>query len=99
LFVFTDGKPSDLQRYREIVPKIKQLDFGVIVGCAAGPKAEISFLQDLTDTVVKLDTTDATTLTTFFQWVSSSIEMGSKSQGTGDAVALPPPPSELNIVV
>lgn len=99
LFVFTDGKPSDLQRYREIVPKIKQLDFGVIVGCAAGPKAEISFLQDLTDTVVKLDTTDATTLTTFFQWVSSSIEMGSKSQGTGEAVALPPPPSELNIVV
>lgn len=99
LFVFTDGKPSDLQRYREIVPKIKKLDFGVIVGCAAGPKAEISFLQDLTDTVVKLDTTDATTLTTFFQWVSSSIEMGGKSQGTGEAVALPPPPSELNIVV
>ena len=99
LFVFTDGKPSDLQKYREIVPKIRALDFGVIVGCAAGPKAEVSFLQDLTDNVVKLDTTDASTLKTFFQWVSSSIEMGSKSQGTGEAMTLPPPPSELNIIV
>lgn len=99
LFVFTDGKPSDLQKYREMMPKIKSLDFGVIVGCAAGPKAEISFLQELTNNVVKLDTTDASTLTTFFQWVSSSIEMGSKSQGTGESMTLPPPPSELNIIV
>lgn len=99
LFIFTDGKPSDRQKYREMVPKIKALDFGVIVGCAAGPKAEESFLLELTDHVVKLDVTDATTLTTFFQWVSSSIEMGSKSQGTGESLELPPPPTELNIVV
>lgn len=99
LFIFTDGKPSDLQKYREMMPKIKSLDFGVIVGCAAGPKAEVSFLQELTSNVVKLDTTDASTLTTFFQWVSSSIEMGSKSQGTGESMTLPPPPSELNIIV
>lgn len=99
LFVFTDGKPSDLQMYREYIPKIKALDFGVIVGCAAGPKAEVSFLQELTNDVVKLDTTDSNTLTTFFKWVSSSIELGSKSQGTGEAVTLPPPPSELNIIV
>ena len=99
LFIFTDGKPSDLQKYREFMPKVKALDFGVIVGCAAGPKAEVSFLQELTGNVVKLDTTDANTLTTFFKWVSSSIEMGSKSQGTGEVMTLPPPPSELNIVV
>lgn len=99
LFVFTDGKPSDIQKYRELVPKIKSLDFGVIVGCAAGPKAEVSFLQELTDNVVKMDTTDSNTLTTFFKWVSSSIEMGSKSQGTGEVMTLPPPPSELNIVI
>ena len=99
LFIFTDGKPSDLQKYREWIPKIKSLDFGVIVGCAAGPKAEVSFLQELTHDVVKLDTTDSNTLTTFFKWVSSSIEMGSKSQGTGEHVQLPPPPSELNLII
>lgn len=99
LFIFTDGKPSDIQKYREFIPKIKALDFGVIVGCAAGPKAEVSFLKELTDNVVRLDATDSNTLTTFFKWVSSSIEMGSKSQGTGESMTLPPPPSELNIIV
>jgi len=99
LFIFTDGKPSDIQKYRQMIPQIKALDFGAIVACAAGPKAEESFLLELTDHVVKLDATDATTLSTFFQWVSSSIEMGSKSQGTGEKMTLPPPPTKLNIVV
>ena len=99
LFVFTDGKPSDLQKYRASIAKIKALEFGVIVGCAAGPKAEVSFLKELTNEVVRLDTTDANTLTTFFKWVSSSIEIGSKSQGTGGNMVLPPPPKELIIVV
>ena len=48
LFIFTDGKPSDIQKYREMVPKVRAMDFGVIVGCAAGPKAEVSYLQELT---------------------------------------------------
>ncbi|SEL55494.1 Uncharacterized conserved protein YegL, contains vWA domain of TerY type [Chitinophaga rupis] len=99
LFVFTDGKPSDLPLYRTAITKIKALDFGMIVGCAAGPKAETSFLKELTNEVVRLDTTDVNTLTTFFKWVSSSIEMGSKSQGTGENMVLPPPPGELIIVV
>ncbi|WPO92401.1 vWA domain-containing protein [Chryseobacterium sp. HR92] len=99
LFVFTDGKPSDIQKYREIIPNVKKLDFGVIVGCAAGPEAEISFLQELTCHVVKLESTDASTLATFFKWVSTSIEMGGRSQGTGETIILPPSPAELNIIV
>ncbi|MFY1047051.1 vWA domain-containing protein [Chryseobacterium sp. GP-SGM7] len=99
LFIFTDGKPSDIQKYRQMIPVIKNLDFGVIVGCAAGPKADESFLKELTDHVVKLDTTDAATLSSFFKWVSSSITMGGKSQGTGESISLPPPPSELNIII
>lgn len=99
LFIFTDGKPSDKLRYKEVLPKIKALDFGIIVGCAAGPDAKVDDLMELTNDVVKLDNIDANTLTTFFKWVSSSIEMGSKSQGTGETMTLPPPPSELNIVV
>lgn len=99
LFIFTDGKPSDLQKYREYIPVIKKLNFGVIVGCAAGPKADITYLNELTDNVVKLDTTDVNTLTTFFKWVSSSIEIGNKSHGTNEPMKLPPPPSELNIII
>ena len=99
LFIFTDGKPSDIQKYRQMIPVIKDLEFGIIVGCAAGPKADEQFLKELTSEVVKLDATDAVTLSSFFKWVSSSITMGGKTQGTGENITLPPPPSELNIIV
>ncbi|WP_347219686.1 VWA domain-containing protein [Chryseobacterium sp.] len=99
LFIFTDGKPSDIQKYRQMIPVLRGLEFGAIVGCAAGPKADEQFLKELTDHVVKLDTTDAITLSSFFRWVSSSITQGGHSQNTTDHVTLPPPPSELNIII
>ena len=98
LFVFTDGKPSDIQLYRENIPKIKAINFGAIVGCAAGNLADDSMLKELTDIVVHLDTADSTTLKQFFKWVSDTIEQGNKSMGTTDNVALPPPPSEIIFV-
>ncbi len=99
LFIFTDGKPSDIQKYRQMIPVLRDLEFGAIVGCAAGPKADEQFLKELTDHVVKLDTTDAITLSSFFRWVSSSITQGGQSQSTGESITLPPPPSELNIII
>lgn len=99
LFVFTDGKPSDMQTYRQQIPKIKALNFGTIVGCAAGPKANDTILKELTDTVVHLDSADSSTLKQFFKWVSDTIEQGNKSQGTGETLDLPPPPDELVLVI
>lgn len=99
LFLFTDGKPSDLQLYREMLPKIKSLNFGTIVCCAAGHMADDSILKELTEHVVHLDNADSSTLKQFFKWVSETIEQGSKSQGTGESVALPPPPAEITVVI
>jgi uncharacterized protein YegL len=99
LFLFTDGKPSDLQLYREMIPRIKGIQFGALVACAAGHLADDSLLKELTDTVVHLDSCDSTTLKTFFKWVSDAIEQGNKSQGTGERAALPPPPGEMIVVV
>ncbi|WP_266202750.1 vWA domain-containing protein [Pontibacter kalidii] len=99
LFIFTDGKPSDVQRYREMIPKVKSLNFGAIVGCAAGHLADDSMLKELTDTVVHLDTADSSTLKQFFKWVSDTIEQGNKSMGTVENVALPAPPSEVHLVI
>lgn len=99
LFIFTDGKPNDLMLYREMIPKIQSLNFGAIVCCAAGPMADDSLLKELTPDVVHLDNADSTTLKQFFKWVSETIEQGNKSQGTGESVALPPPPSEINLVI
>lgn len=98
-FLFTDGKPSDIKLYREMVPKIKSLHFATIVACAAGQLADDAMLKELTDTVVHLDTTDSSTLKQFFKWVSDTIEQGNKSMGTVESVALPPPPAEVHLVI
>ncbi|GAB3510771.1 vWA domain-containing protein [Emticicia fontis] len=99
LFLFTDGKPNDLMLYKEMIPKIKSLNFGAIVCCAAGPMADDSLLKELTPDVVHLDNADSTTLKQFFKWVSETIEQGNRTQGTGESVSLPPPPSEINLVI
>ncbi|AOM79800.1 vWA domain-containing protein [Pedobacter steynii] len=98
-FLFTDGKPSDLKLYREMIPKIKSLNFASIVACAAGHLADDSILKELTDTVVHLDTADSTTLKQFFKWVSDAIDQGNKSMGTTESIALPPPPSEIHLII
>ncbi len=99
LFLFTDGKPSDIQLYNEIAPKIKTLNFGAIVACAAGNLADDTKLKILTEDVVHLDNADSSTLKQFFKWVSETIEQGNKSQGTGESVTLPPPPNEITLVI
>jgi uncharacterized protein YegL len=99
LFVFTDGKPSDIQFYREKIIQIRELNFAAIVGCAAGNMANDQMLKELTDNVVHLDSADSSTLKQFFKWVSETIEQGNKSQGTGETMLLPPPPSEITVVI
>jgi uncharacterized protein YegL len=99
LFVFTDGKPSDMPLYKEKITEIKNLNFGAVVGCAAGPNADDVILKELTNNVVHLDSADSSTLKQFFKWVSETIEQGNKSQGTGESILLPPPPSEITLVL
>ena len=99
LFLFTDGKPSDPLLYSEMIPRIKTLNFGAIVGCTAGKLSDNSKLKELTDIVVHLDTADSSTLKQFFKWVSDTIEQGNKSMGTTDTIIMPPPPSEVHLVI
>lgn len=99
LFLMTDGKTSDSAKFDEMAPVIKKLQFAKIVACAAGPKASTGDLKKLTDTVVSLDTTDSAAFTSFFQWVSASVGMGSNHPGAVGADTLPPPPDEIQFVI
>lgn len=102
LFVMTDGSPSDVYLYRQMVQEIKQRSFGSILACAAGPKAKQEFLLELTDRVVMLDTMDSTSFAGFFKWVSDSVSTGSASSATvttASQITLPPPPPEVHIVL
>lgn len=99
LFLMTDGSPSDVYAYQQIVPVIQQLNFASIVACAAGPKAKTEFLLQLTNQVVVLDTMDSNSFSSFFKWVSASVVAGSSSAGVTDSISLPPPPSEIQLVL
>lgn len=99
LFIMTDGSPSDLMKYREMIPKVQAKGFGNIVACAAGPSAKESFLKELTTHVVSLDTTDRNTFGQFFKWVSASVSSGNRSVGATSEIALPPPPPQVNVVI
>jgi len=99
LFILTDGKPSDLLKYEEMIPQVKSRHFGNIIACAAGPRAKTEPLRKLTNSVCTLDTMDSAAFRKLFQWVSDTIGQDGKSVGTVSSVELPAPPTEVNIVI
>jgi uncharacterized protein YegL len=99
LFIMTDGKPSDLQKYNAMIPEIKKRHFAGIIACAAGIKADPKPLELLTHQVYSLDTTDSATFKQFFKWVSASVSVGNRSIGASDEIMLPPPPPEVHSVI
>ena len=99
LFLMTDGKPSDSQLYREMIPEVRKRKFGAIIACAAGMSAKTEPLKELTDEVYSLDTLDSTSFKKFFKWVSDTIGTGNRSIGATDEMVLPPPPAEVNVII
>jgi uncharacterized protein YegL len=99
LFIMTDGKPSDLQKYNQIIPEVKKRHFGSIIACAAGAKSDPKPLELLTNQVYSLDTTDSATFRQFFKWVSTSVSIGNRSIGASNEIQLPPPPPEVHTVI
>lgn len=99
LFLMTDGHPSDIMAFNEVVPKVKTSPFATVVCCAAGPKAKTDDLKKLTDRVYQIDTLDSASLMKFFKWVSGVVQEGNKSMGATDELVLPPPPEEVNVVI
>jgi uncharacterized protein YegL len=99
LFIMTDGKPSDLQKFNEMASKIKNEKFGSIIACGAGPKAKEEYLRQITDNITLLDHMDSASFEAYFKWVSEVVNQGSKSAGVSEELELPPVPKELNIVI
>jgi len=102
VFIMTDGIPTD--NWESGLNEFKKAKTAFTVACAAGGGADTAILKQITDNVVSLDTADSSSIGKFFQWVTASIGVSStKVDDSGKEVTglkeLPPPPSELNIVV
>lgn len=101
LFVMTDGKPSDTQTFNEQVQTIQNAGFAAMIGCGAGPSADVTALKRFCTSVAMLDTLDGAGFEQFFKWVSDVITDGSRpnTPNTQQDSKLPPPPAEINIVI
>lgn len=100
VFLMTDGAPTD--DWQKGLVRFKQEKWGVIVGCCVDNGDE-TILKQITESVVKLNTSDSASIKAFFKWISSSISQGSKSvEQSGKEVQglseLPPPPPEIKVV-
>ena len=95
--VMTDGKASDRQTFEKMTSRIKSLGFGSIIGCLAGPDANQEDLKKFCDPVVSLDTLDNQSFSSLFKWVSTAIAGKNRSLGAAEEIALPPPPTQINI--
>ena len=102
VFIMTDGIPTD--DWQSGLTEFKKRKIAFTVACAAGSGADTNIFKQITENVVSLDTADSASIGKFFQWVTASIGVTStKVEDTGKEFQslkeLPPPPSELNIVV
>ena len=102
VFIMTDGNPTD--NWQSGLAEFKKCKIAFTIACAAGTAVNTGILKQITENVVSLDTADGNSIAKFFQWVTASIGVSStKVEDTGKEVIglneLPPPPSELNIVV
>ncbi len=102
VFIMTDGTPTD--DWKSGLAELQRRKTALVVACAAGHKADTTILKQLTSNVVQLDSADTQSISKFFTWVSASIGISStRIEDSGKEVTglneLPPPPSELNIVV
>lgn len=102
VFIMTDGVPTD--DWKVGLNAFKQCKTAFTIACGAGSGADVNVLKAITDNVISLDSADSHSISKFFQWVTASIGVSStKVEESGAEVTvlkdLPPPPSELNLVV
>lgn len=100
VFILTDGSPTDVETFREAAQRIKGMKAANIIACAAGSNANTSYLKEITESVLMMNTLSAGDMAQFFAWVSGSIKMSSKTLDAkpGAPIELPPPPQGFVVV-
>ena len=72
LFHITDGFPSDIKSYNEIIDKLKRQKINTI-GCGIGATADLKSLKSFSDKVIYLDKNDVLSINQFSKLLSTII--------------------------
>ena len=100
VFIMTDGVPND--DWKAGLKVFRASNPGMVICCAAGPEADTEILEKISEIVVRLDTADGSTISSFFKWVSASITTSSRKidlskDDIGGVDELPPTPPGVNL--
>lgn len=100
VFLLTDGCPTDEEVFRREIQDLGSLHAANIIACAAGPYADTTFLKQITNNVLMMNSISAGDMASFFAWVTSSIKTSSQSvnDAPGAPINLPPPPQGFTVV-
>lgn len=82
IYLFTDGKATDNTNNAVVAWKQKYADKANIIAIAMGKYADISLLQQLTETVILFSDKEKGDFKKFINWITNSISSQSKSIGT-----------------
>ena len=101
LFILSDGGYSG--PIAKPIAEFKNIEFGLVVACAAGSKSKIDVLRKITQNVVQISSTDTINIKAYFKWISSSISTTStRVDNSGDTDItvdmLPPLPNEIMVL-
>jgi uncharacterized protein YegL len=99
LFIMTDGCPTDIFHYRQMQKEVNNRRFSAVIACAVGPIASKEYLNELTDEVIPLETTDSTSFNKYIKWVSEIVASKSEGRQSTTSSILPPPPDEKYSII
>ena len=95
VFILTDGSPTDIEEFNKAAKLLTTVKTANIIACAAGSSANTSYLKQITENVLMMNTLSAGDMAQFFAWVSGSIKMSSKSIDAAPGAAIELPPGEM----
>ena len=99
VFILTDGSPTDVETFREAAQRIKGMKAANIIACAAGSNANTSYLKEITESVLMMNTLSAGDMAQFFAWVSDPSKCPQDIGCQASApIELPPPPQGFVVV-
>ena len=98
IFLLTDGYPTDKDVFQNEVQDLDSLRAANIIACAAGARSDTTFLKQITNNVLMMNTVSQGDMMSFFAWASSSLSLMSDKISTGAPINLPAPPPGFTVV-